>query len=102
MSKQRFSFKDQDGKSSTTGWVVFAYNHLYQRRQFATDGVRYFYQPTLRDDFIIVGESELPPKCERRPQQCQKLNAQPFRLTATVANTSQPRNRQVSPQPRLQ
>lgn len=58
--KTRFLYKDRDGNGSTTGWVVWSHNRLHQRRQFATDGVRFFYQPTVSSEFIPVSESELP------------------------------------------
>jgi hypothetical protein len=61
VSKIRFLYQDADGdKCSTTGWIVWAHNRLLQRRQFATDGVRFFYQPAKDKPFIIVPESELP------------------------------------------
>jgi len=61
VSKVRFLYRDADGdKCSTTGWVVWAHNRLLQRRQFATDGVRIFYQPATDKPFIIVSDSELP------------------------------------------
>lgn len=60
MQRTRFLTKDRDGKGSTTGWVVWAQNRLLQHRQFATDGVKFFYQPTKRSPFIPVTESELP------------------------------------------
>lgn len=58
--KTRFLYKDRDGNGSTMGWVVWSHNHLHQRRQFATDGVRFFYQPTTRSPFEIVSESDMP------------------------------------------
>jgi hypothetical protein len=62
-TKTRILCKDNDGKKySTPAWVVWGHNYLNQRRQFATDGVKTFYQPTTRSDFIIVSESELPRK----------------------------------------
>jgi hypothetical protein len=60
MKQTRFLIKDRDGKGSTTGWVVWAHNYLNQRRQFATDGVKFFYQKTKRDPFEEVSESSLP------------------------------------------
>lgn len=61
MEKTRILFKDTDGqKTSTSAWVVNAKNHLLQIRQFATDGVRFFYQPKKQDPFIIVSETEMP------------------------------------------
>jgi hypothetical protein len=61
VSNVRFLYRDADGdKCSTSGWVVWAHNRLLQRRQFATDGVRFFYQPAKDGLFIIVSESDLP------------------------------------------
>jgi hypothetical protein len=60
MKQVRFLIKDRDGKGSTTGWVVWAHNRLMQRRQFATDGVKFYYQPTKRSPFLPATESELP------------------------------------------
>lgn len=60
MPRARIGFRDQDGNGSTTATVVWAHNHLNQRRQFATDGVRFFYQPGKRDSFVIVNERNIP------------------------------------------
>ena len=55
-SMQRFVI---DG-GSTTGYVIWAHNHLNQRRQFAFDGRYWFYQPTTRSSFIKVNPRDLP------------------------------------------
>jgi hypothetical protein len=58
--KKRFYYEDQGEKCSTTGLVVWGHNHLMQRRQFAFDGQRYFYQSNPSKLFIIVSKSDLP------------------------------------------
>ncbi len=59
--KQRIGFLDADGeKCSTAAYVVTGLNHLNQKRQFATDGVRFFYQPRNDAWFIIVDERDVP------------------------------------------
>ncbi len=52
MPRTRIGITDRDGKGSTTAWVVWGYNHLNQRRQFAYDGRTWYYQPTTRENFI--------------------------------------------------
>ena len=52
----RTRFATEDG--STTGYVVWAQNHLLQRRQFAYDGRYWYYQPTARHKFQRIGNVE--------------------------------------------
>lgn len=54
--KTRFLIKD----GSTTGTVIWGHNYLNQRRQFAFDGVKFYYQPSTREPFIEVQASEVP------------------------------------------
>lgn len=46
--------------SSTTAYVVWGQNHLLQKRQFAFDGQRWFYQPDTRTMFIQVNPMDVP------------------------------------------
>ncbi len=45
---------------STTAWVIWGQNYLLQKRQFAFDGVVWFYQPTTRSKFMVVSEGDVP------------------------------------------
>ncbi len=45
---------------STTAYVVEAQNHLLQKRQFAFDGVFWFYQPDSRSPFQKVNTMDVP------------------------------------------
>ncbi len=47
-------------KGSTPAWLVWGHNYLNQRRRFAYDGVRWFYQPTTRSRFREVSERDIP------------------------------------------
>ena len=58
--KTRFLVKDRDGAGSVSGWECWAHNVLIQRRQFATDGVRVFYQHKTSAPFVQVNERDLP------------------------------------------
>lgn len=45
---------------STTAYVIWGQNHLLQKRQFAWDGVIWYYQPTTRSNFMVVNEQDVP------------------------------------------
>jgi hypothetical protein len=60
MAKTRFLVKFKDDVGSVTGEVITGYNFLNQMREFAFDGVRWFYQPKKEAAFIEVSGSEVP------------------------------------------
>ncbi len=73
--KTRIRFKDTDGETTvTSAWVVNAANHINQTRQFATDGVRYFYQPNSSSLFRIVNEQDLPDNARHALDSARSLN----------------------------
>lgn len=69
MARQRFATKIDEETGSTTGVVLFDHNKLNQRRLFAFDGGRYFYQPDLRSSFLIVSETELSENLKKSLQE---------------------------------
>jgi hypothetical protein len=58
-TKQRIVVKDGD-TSSTAAYVVTGQNHLLQKRQFAFDGRKWFYQPDNRSKFQPVNAMDVP------------------------------------------
>ncbi len=47
-------------KGDTHAYVIWGHNYLNQRRRFAYDGVRWFYQPTTRARFREVSARGVP------------------------------------------
>lgn len=60
MTRTRFLTKIREELSSTTGTVIWGHNRLNQRRQFAFDGVQWFYQPDKRSPFVPVNGDDVP------------------------------------------
>jgi hypothetical protein len=55
-TRRRILTKD----GSTTAYLVWGQNHLLQKRQFAYDGVKWYYQPSVREKFIQVNTMDVP------------------------------------------
>jgi hypothetical protein len=65
MQKKHILTKDREGKGLTSAWVIWGHNRLNQRRQVATDGVLFWYQPTTRSPFVPVSEQDIPDAVRR-------------------------------------
>lgn len=52
--KTKFQFEDKDGLGSTSGYVFQAQNGQNKVRQYAFDGVKWFYQQTKNQPFLEV------------------------------------------------
>lgn len=57
----RFGYENKYGMSSVNGVVIKRYNGLSKMRQYAFDGVRYFYQPSMKGSFIQVPVDDINP-----------------------------------------
>jgi hypothetical protein len=60
MPQVRIAVRSDDGATTTSTWVVWALNHLNQKRQFAFDGRVWYYQPTTSSLFQRVNSMDLP------------------------------------------
>jgi hypothetical protein len=61
-SKVRILTRDEQTKekSNISAYVVWGFNYINQRRQFAYDGRYWFYQPDNRSAFMRVNPRDLP------------------------------------------
>lgn len=57
----RFGYENKYGMCSVSGVVIKRYNGLSKIRQYAFDGVRYFYQPSTKGSFIQVPVDDINP-----------------------------------------
>jgi hypothetical protein len=60
MAQKRIGVEDRDGRGSCTAWVVWGFNRLMQKRQFAFEGRKWYYQPKSEAWFIPVTATEVP------------------------------------------
>lgn len=58
--KTRIIYTERGVEGSTSAYLTWGHNHLHQRRQFATDGVKWFYQPDASAKFGLVGQDWMP------------------------------------------